>query len=59
PIPGLMVTGEVEKTTDFEEVGGVSCFTIDTEGNLVPDNLKDDYSIVINLKDRGIVIITG
>ncbi len=59
PIPGLMVTGEVEKTTDFEKVGGVSCFTIDTEGNLVPDNLKDDYSIVINLKDRGIVIITG
>ncbi len=54
-----MVTGEVERTTDFEEVGGVSCFTIDTEGNLVPDNLKDDYSIVINLRDRGIVIITG
>ena len=59
PIPGLMVTGEVERTTDFEEVGGVFCFTIDTEGNLVPDNLKDDYSIVINLKDRGIVIITS
>ena len=54
-----MITGEVERSTDFEEAGGVSCFTIDAEGNLVSDRLKDDYSVVINLKDKGIVIITG
>ena len=59
PIPGFMITGEVERSTVFEETGGVSCFTIDAEGNLVPDKLKDDYSVVINLKDKGIVIITG
>lgn len=59
PIPGFMITGEVERTTVFEETGGVSCFTIDAEGNLVPDKLEDDYSLVINLKDRGIVVITG
>ncbi|TET60870.1 MAG: MBL fold metallo-hydrolase [Promethearchaeota archaeon] len=58
-IPGFMITGEVERSTVFEETGGVSCFTIDAEGNLVPDKLKDDYSLVISLKDKGIVIITG
>lgn len=59
PIPGFMITGEVERSTVFEETGGVSCLTIDVEGNLVPDKLKDDYSLVISLKDKGIVIITG
>lgn len=59
PIPGFMITGEVERSTVFEKTGGISCFTIDAEGNLVPDKLKDDYSVVINLKDKGIVIITG
>ena len=58
-IPGFMITGEVERSTPFEETGGVSCFTIDTEGNLIPDRLKDDYSVVINLRNKGIVIITG
>ncbi|MBN2396664.1 MAG: MBL fold metallo-hydrolase [Candidatus Atribacteria bacterium] len=59
PIPGFMISGEIERTTDFEETGGVSCFTIDHEGNLVPDQLKDDYSLIINVKNKGIVIITG
>ncbi len=58
-IPGFMITGEVERTTDFEETGGVSCLTIDAEGNLIPDKLKDDYSLVINVENRGIVIVTG
>ena len=47
------------KGHNFEKMGGVSCFTIDDEGILVPDKLKDDYSVVINLKDKGIVVITG
>ena len=59
PIPGFMITGEVERSTVFEEMGGISCCTIDAEGNLVPDKLKDDYSVVISLKDKGIVVITG
>jgi 7,8-dihydropterin-6-yl-methyl-4-(beta-D-ribofuranosyl)aminobenzene 5'-phosphate synthase len=40
PIPGIMITGEVERSTPFEETGGVSYYTIDAEGNLVPDKLK-------------------
>jgi len=56
---GVLITGEVEKTTDFEEIGGVSCFTIDEGGNLVPDLLQDDFSLVINVAQKGLVIITG
>lgn len=59
PIPGFIISGEVERITGFEETGGVSCFTIDTEGNLVPDRLRDDFSVVINVTSRGIVILTG
>ncbi|MBA7624165.1 hypothetical protein ES703_31571 [subsurface metagenome] len=56
-LPGFMITGEVERTTNFEETA-MSCFTI-AEGALVLDQLQDDYSAVINVKDRGIVIVTG
>ncbi len=59
PFPGVLITGEVEKTTYFEESGGVSCFTIDREGNMVPDRLQDDLSLAINVAKKGLVIITG
>ena len=56
PFPGVLITGEVERTTNFEESGGVSCFTTDTVGNIVPDDLRDDYSLVINVADRKSVV---
>lgn len=59
PIPGVLLTGEIERSTDFEENGGVSCFTIDEKGILIPDRLQDDISVVINVAQKGIVIITG
>ncbi len=57
--PNVFVTGEVKKTTDFEESGGISCFTIDFEGRTVPDKLQDDLSLIINDKEKGLIIITG
>jgi len=59
PFPGVLITGEVERTTPFEEHGGVSCLTIDKIGSLVPDRLQDDFSLVINVAQKGLVIITG
>jgi 7,8-dihydropterin-6-yl-methyl-4-(beta-D-ribofuranosyl)aminobenzene 5'-phosphate synthase len=53
----ILVTGEVERTTDFEK--GVPNALIERDGNLEPDPIKDDQSLVINLKDKGLVIITG
>jgi 7,8-dihydropterin-6-yl-methyl-4-(beta-D-ribofuranosyl)aminobenzene 5'-phosphate synthase len=59
PLPGLVLTGEVAHVTDFEEQGGVSCFTIDENGATVPDRLEDDVSAVVNVKDLGLVVLAG
>ena len=59
PFPGLILTGEVEHVTTFEETGGVSCLTIDDGGNMVPDRLQDDISVVTNVKGVGAVVLSG
>ena len=59
PYPGLVLTGEVEHRTDFEEHGGVSCFTLDGTGATVPDRLQDDVSAVICVRDVGLVLLSG
>jgi 7,8-dihydropterin-6-yl-methyl-4-(beta-D-ribofuranosyl)aminobenzene 5'-phosphate synthase len=59
PFPGLMLTGEVEHTTDFEEQGGVSCLTVDPAGEVVPDRLQDDVSALVNVRGLGLVVLSG
>lgn len=59
PIPGLALTGEVAHVTDFEEQGGVSCFTIDNHGASVPDPLVDDISAVVQVRGLGLVVLSG
>lgn len=59
PYPGLMLTGEIEHSTPFEEQGGVSCFTTDEKGRLVPDRLQDDVSAVVSVAGVGGVVLSG
>ena len=54
---GVLSTGEVERTTDFEG-RGIGTYNIEN-GKLAPDNLVDDMSIIVNLKDKGLFIVTG
>ena len=56
-MPGLFTTGQVERTTDFEEVG-INLFTIDN-GQVKPDLMFDDISVIANVKGKGLVIVTG
>jgi 7,8-dihydropterin-6-yl-methyl-4-(beta-D-ribofuranosyl)aminobenzene 5'-phosphate synthase len=56
-MPGLLTTGQVGRTTDFEEVG-ISLFTIE-DGEVKPDLMLDDISVIANVKGKGLVIITG
>jgi 7,8-dihydropterin-6-yl-methyl-4-(beta-D-ribofuranosyl)aminobenzene 5'-phosphate synthase len=53
----ILVTGEVERTTDFEL--GFPNALMERDGDLVKDPISDDQSIVINLKDKGLVLISG
>lgn len=56
-MPGLISTGEVERITDFEEVG-MNLFTIEN-GQVKGDLMKDDISVVANVRGKGLVIVTG
>lgn len=59
PFPGVMLTGEVEHVTPFEETGGVSCLTTDDAGNLIPDRPQDDISLVVNVRGMGAIVLSG
>jgi 7,8-dihydropterin-6-yl-methyl-4-(beta-D-ribofuranosyl)aminobenzene 5'-phosphate synthase len=52
-----LVTGEVERTTDFEK-GMLNAF-VKRGGKTEKDQILDDQAVVLNLKGKGLVIITG
>jgi len=53
----ILVTGEVERTTDFEK--GMPNALVEQDGRLQPDPFKDDQAVVVNLKEKGLVVISG
>ncbi|MGQ9702827.1 MAG: MBL fold metallo-hydrolase [bacterium] len=57
-MPGLITTGEVRRQTDFEEVG-IPLKTITDDNKIVEDKMRDDISVIANLKDEGMIILTG
>lgn len=54
--PGLLTTGEVSRTTDFEKPEGFK--TITSDGRVVEDEMRDDISVIGVLR-KGLVILTG
>ena len=56
-MPGIMTTGEVQRRTDFEKMN-IALKTIEN-GKIVDDLMLDDISVIANIKDKGLVIITG
>jgi len=56
-MPGIMTTGEVKRQTEFEEVG-IGVKTIEN-GRIKDDQMLDDISVVANVKEKGLVIVTG
>jgi len=53
----ILVTGEVERTTEFEK--GMPDALLEKDGRLQPDPFKDDQALVMNLKHKGLVVISG
>ncbi|MGB6836641.1 MAG: MBL fold metallo-hydrolase [Dehalococcoidia bacterium] len=54
----LLLTGEVERTTDFEK--GFPVHQARRDGEWVPDPLvMDDQAAVMNVRGKGLVIVTG
>jgi len=56
-MPGIMTTGEVKRRTEFEEVR-IELKTIEN-GMIVDDLMLDDISVIANVKDKGLIIVTG
>ena len=53
----ILVTGEIERRTGFEK-GLPNAYT-EHNGELVKDPVSDDQSLVIHLKGKGLVVISG
>jgi 7,8-dihydropterin-6-yl-methyl-4-(beta-D-ribofuranosyl)aminobenzene 5'-phosphate synthase len=53
----VMVSGEVERTTKFER--GLPGALMEKDGKMEPDPISDDQALVLKLKGKGLVIISG
>jgi len=53
----VLVTGEIERTTNFEQ--GILNAYVDRRGKIERDLIMDDQGLIVHLKDKGLVIITG
>lgn len=54
----ILVTGEIPRTNNFEK--GFPIHYSEQDGSMVNDPLiKDDQAIVLNVKNRGLVVLTG
>ncbi|MDY6879356.1 MAG: MBL fold metallo-hydrolase [Desulfatiglans sp.] len=53
----VMVTGEIERVTPFEK--GLPNAFVDREGTREVDLILDDQSLILNLKGKGLVVISG
>ncbi len=56
-MPGIITTGEIPRVTDFEDAG-IALKTI-KEGKILQDEVHDDISVLANVKNKGIVVLTG
>lgn len=54
---GCLATGAIPRRTDFEKVSNRVFRS--HEGKLVPDTMNDDQAIVLNVRGKGLVVITG
>ena len=54
---GLLVTGQVERTTPFEK--GMPNAFLFRDGKEESDPIRDDQSLVVHLKGKGLVVISG
>jgi 7,8-dihydropterin-6-yl-methyl-4-(beta-D-ribofuranosyl)aminobenzene 5'-phosphate synthase len=54
----VLITGEVDRTTPFEQ--GFAVHQAYRDGGWVPDPLiLDDQALIVNVRDRGLVVLTG
>jgi 7,8-dihydropterin-6-yl-methyl-4-(beta-D-ribofuranosyl)aminobenzene 5'-phosphate synthase len=53
---GVLTSGEIKRETEYEEVEG---FLTIEDGKFVEDKMLDDQALIIDLEDKGLVVVTG
>jgi 7,8-dihydropterin-6-yl-methyl-4-(beta-D-ribofuranosyl)aminobenzene 5'-phosphate synthase len=53
----ILALGEIPRVNDFEK--GMPSAYYEKGGEIYKDNIMDDKGIVLNIKDKGLVVITG
>jgi 7,8-dihydropterin-6-yl-methyl-4-(beta-D-ribofuranosyl)aminobenzene 5'-phosphate synthase len=53
----VLFLGQIPRTTEFER--GMPNATYEENGQEVPDDLIDDTSLVMNIKNKGLVVLSG
>ncbi len=53
----VLVTGEIERTVPFEK--GFPGMEAWIDNQWTPDKILDDQALVINIKDKGLVVVSG
>ena len=53
----ILVSGQIERTTPFEK--GMPNALVEKDGQFVQDPILDDQALIVNLGQRGLVIISG
>ena len=57
---GIMTTGVVPRTNDFEQITGrLQKIVTVRDGMEMPDLIEDDLSVIFHLKDDSVVVLTG
>jgi len=56
--PGCWTTGNIPRRS-FEESGRGSAMAYREGASFLPDDIEDDQSIIINVKDKGLVVLSG
>jgi 7,8-dihydropterin-6-yl-methyl-4-(beta-D-ribofuranosyl)aminobenzene 5'-phosphate synthase len=61
---GVFATGAIERKVEFEATGKQGelesgLFHLDGGGRIVPDAVPDDQALAVNVRDLGLVVLTG
>ena len=53
----ILVTGEIERSTPFERIPPY--YQVEDEGSWIADTFLDDQAVIIHLRNKGLIVITG
>ena len=57
--PFLLTSGSIPRTTDFEEMIGISDRKVEKDGVMETEAFLDDGALILRIENKGLVILTG